>query len=410
MDLLKSILRIAKRPRSESISSDQKPKQIQQQNDVKTRRKTGKAAKINNTGPGAIISIRRRLQQVTAGPVPTFPILLVKVHTILQTKNPISEDRIRLIVPYIASPFNNNLKAPPTVDDIEEYVKAALAQPRKEVFTRAIFDNLTQRMLKETTQHAVDLASRYNPPRLSLAQEHEIKEDGDQNINSTSSAPPLAAAMRLKEVQLLFPFSQNDVDAVKKLMEVETHHMGARPSTLVTPYKCHLCRGFKTDSVRWFITHMLENHHLLLTEQVAKKHFIGQASIPNPSGTVNFKSTSTRPYTELFNMKFATFVFFVAPCSLAIAAPTLQTREQSIARAQAFNETLDPRQLPPCKWGNLNIEGQCICASGCVDYLRICDDPFGRCHHRPSGQADTVRNGASLSAAAIVVIVAAGLL
>lgn len=33
-----------------------------------------------------------------------------------------------------------------------------------------------------------------------------------------------------------------------------------------------------------------------------------------------------------------------------------------------------------CLFGNLNSNGQCVCASGCISARRVCDDPFGRCN------------------------------
>lgn len=78
----------------------------------------------------------------------------------------------------------------------------------------------------------------------------------------------------LEGIPLTFPFSQNDLDAVKELMEVEVSQIAARLVPRVNPYVCHLCPpGCKTGSIREFIGHMRDAHNLLLTEQDSKTNF-----------------------------------------------------------------------------------------------------------------------------------------
>lgn len=98
-------------------------------------------------------AIRSRIAaaETVMRPIPSYDILLSRVHSILGTKDPISEDKIRIIIPYIASHFASHLKFP--IDSsIESYVQVALTCPNKKVFVKAVYDTLNHWVGVEANQ------------------------------------------------------------------------------------------------------------------------------------------------------------------------------------------------------------------------------------------------------------------
>ncbi|KUJ09298.1 uncharacterized protein LY89DRAFT_724329 [Mollisia scopiformis] len=147
-----------KRLRSEEgYDSDRLAKQIKRENDGETRQSKAKAAKeakrhsVTLRRSAALDLIRSKTLQHEDGQIPTFTVLLDRVHKILNKADPISEDMIRVIVPYIVSIFESHLKAPV---DVEVYIRLALLKPRKKFFVRAIFNALSSQIFHQVFQSA----------------------------------------------------------------------------------------------------------------------------------------------------------------------------------------------------------------------------------------------------------------
>ncbi|CZR67085.1 uncharacterized protein PAC_16984 [Phialocephala subalpina] len=406
MDLLKVVFQFGKRPRSESgdpiqvtynsdhpakqikLKVEQAPNQIKQETDSKKRRQNKMTTKgSKNSGPNGLHAIRARVAEVSFGTTPTFPALLDKVHRILQTADPIPEDKIRIIVPCIVSHFKTDLSTAGP-----DYIKMALRNPYKKTFVKAIYDSITDRIHNEAMkvaqsasfqqglllhqqelekqaqeqqareqaamqrQQELEQQVKENQARKQAAQEqqarehHEIQQAARRCQQELEQAAPEKAAREqqamhqaalrqqqeeerqiqerhareqqqreaaaarerqareevalkrqreleqreaglrrqqellqealkqkaelvenwLKDIPFIFPFSKDDLDAVKELLEAEVSRMAAQPASGASPYVCHLCPDSKTGSIREFIGHMYDSHNLLFAEQDAK--------------------------------------------------------------------------------------------------------------------------------------------
>lgn len=102
-------------------------------------------------------------------------------------------------------------------------------------------------------------------------------EDVLQHFNSLPEATPVQKASHtstwLQEVPRVYPFSQEDINAVKIHMEVRKQAEKDDPFT-PRSYVCHLCANCRTESVGWFLEHMLSNHNLSMQPHVIKGYLL----------------------------------------------------------------------------------------------------------------------------------------
>ncbi|KAF8853373.1 hypothetical protein BDZ45DRAFT_694278 [Acephala macrosclerotiorum] len=136
--------------KEQTLNLDLVPQQIKQMANTKTRPKQGQAANKSNDRGASVQNIKARVPEVITSPIPTYAELLNKVHQLLNTANPTSEPKIRVVVPFITAHFNSHLKISSiTTEDNEIYIQLTLAFPYKKVFVKKIFDHLTQRVQTE---------------------------------------------------------------------------------------------------------------------------------------------------------------------------------------------------------------------------------------------------------------------